>query len=416
MDHHGPMPIHGSCDDRFADVRVELERNLAERGELGAAVCVTVEGETVVDLWGGVADPESGRPWDRDTITLVWSCTKGAVALCAHVLASRGSLDLHAPMSSYWPEFGKHGKDGVTVLQALAHQAGVAAVTTPLPDGAFLDWDTIVDAIADQEPLWAPGTRHGYHGLTFGHLIGEVVRRVTGRSLGTFFREEIADPLGLDVWIGLPEEHEPRVATNVAAPMPGPGDHVATFHLQAMTDPTSIGAAMLGNSGGLMLDPTNFNSRPFRAAEIPALNGIADARALAGMYRPPANGGAHDGVRLVDEDHLGLLSSVVSAGADAAVLVPSRWSAGFMKGVDNRRLAPNDAHNGSVLLSDAAFGHAGMGGALGFADPEARLSFGYVMNRQGTGLAINERGQALVDAVYAALGYRRPAGGGLWFR
>jgi CubicO group peptidase (beta-lactamase class C family) len=410
------MLIDGSCDTRFTEVRSELERNLAERGEVGAAVCVTFRGETVVDLWGGTADPATGQPWDRDTLALAWSCTKGAVALCAHILASRGVIGLDTPVSAYWPEFAKHGKEAVTVRQALGHQSGLAALTEPLPEGAFLDWDTIVDALARQEPLWAPGTRHGYHGLTFGHLIGEVVRRATDRSLGTFFRQEVAEPLGLDFWIGLPEEHDHRVAPNIPADMPGPGDPVASFYLAAMTDPTSVGAAMLGNSGGLMLDPSQFNTRAVRGAEIPALNGVANARALAGMYRPLALGGEADGVRLVDEGQIMAMSSVLSAGLDASVLVPSRWSAGFMKAVDNRHLPAGDSHNGSNLLSEAAFGHAGMGGSLGFADPEAGLSFGYVMNRQGSGLAVNERGQALVDATYRALGYRQPAGGGSWYR
>lgn len=410
------MPIDGSCDDRFADVRLEFERNFAERGEVGASVCVTVGGETVVDLWGGIADPETGRPWDRDTIALMWSCTKGAVALCAHVLASRGVIDLDAPVSTCWPEFAKHGKDLVTVRQALAHQAGVAAITEPLAEGAFLDWDTITDALARQEPLWTPGTRHGYHGLTFGHLIGEVVRRATGRSLGTFFREEIAEPLGLDLWIGLPEAHEGRVAPNLPAPMPGPGDPVPTFYLTAMTDPTSVGAAMLGNSGGLMLDPSLFNTRPVRAAEIPALNGIGNARALAGMYRPLVLGGAADGVRLVDEGQVRQMMSVIAAGIDASVLVPTRWAAGFMKAHDSRWLPVNDRHNASAFFSEAAFGHAGMGGSLGLADPDAGFSLGYVMNQQGSGLSINERGQSLVDAVYRVLGFRQPAGGGFWYR
>lgn len=411
------MDIGGTCQSRFADVGEEFARNFATRGEVGAAVCVTVDGETVVDLWGGTADPDTQRPWEQNTIAMVWSCTKGAVALCAHILASRGLIDLDAPVATYWSEFAKNGKEGVTVRQALAHQAGLAALTEPLPHGAFLDWEVIVDALARQEPLWAPGTRHGYHGLTFGHLIGEIVRRVTDRSLGSFFRHEVAEPLGLDFWIGLPDEHEPRVATNLAPDLPGPDDPIPTFHRAAMADPTTVGAAMLGNSGGLMLDPSLFNSSAVRAAEIPALNGIASARALAGMYRPLALGGAADGVRLVEREQIEAMKAVVSAtSVDAAVLVPSRWSAGFMKSVDNRRLPAGDSCNGSSLLSEDAFGHTGMGGSIGFADPGVGLSFGYVMNRQGSGLALNDRGQSLVDATYHALGYRQPADGGSWYR
>ena len=198
----------GTCAPRFAAVAEEFERNLAERGEVGAAVCVTVDGEPVVDLWGGTADPATGRAWDQDTIGVVWSCTKGATALCAHLVAGRGELDLDAAVTDYWPEFGKGGKEGMPVRLLLNHQAGLPALREPMPEGAFYDWDLTTEMLARAEPLWEPGTRHGYHGLTFGHLVGEVVRRATGRRLATVFREEIAEPLGLDFWIGLPEEHE----------------------------------------------------------------------------------------------------------------------------------------------------------------------------------------------------------------
>src|SRR5947208_475875 len=222
--------IDGTCSPKFERVRVEFERNFAERGEVGASVCLTLDGETVVDLWGGVADPTSGRAWDRDTIGVLWSCTKGAVALCAHMLMARGDVTLDAPVASYWPEFAKNGKDAVTIRMLLAHQAGLAALREPIPDGGFCHWDDIVDRLAAQEPLWEPGSRHGYHALTFGHLVGEVVRRVTGRSIGAFFREEVAEPLDLDFWIGLPEEHEGRLAPTIAPEMPAPGALLPSFY------------------------------------------------------------------------------------------------------------------------------------------------------------------------------------------
>ena len=212
----------GTCDPRFAAVRDEFERNFAERGEVGASVCVTLDGATVVDLWGGHADPTTGRAWEPDTIGVIWSCTKGATALCAHMLVTRGALDLDAPVASYWPEFAKNGKSAITVRMLLAHQAGLAAFSEPIADNGYRDWDLIVQRLEDQEPLWAPGTRHGYHALTFGHLVGEVVRRADGRSLGTFFRDEVAEPLGVDLWIGLPEAHEARVAPTIPAPFPAP--------------------------------------------------------------------------------------------------------------------------------------------------------------------------------------------------
>ena len=406
------MTTEGTCDPRFAEVREEFERNLAERGEVGASVCVTVEGETVVDLWGGVADPETGRAWDRDTICVVWSSTKGAAALCAHMLVSRGQLELDAPVVDTWPEFAKHGKDAITVRELLSHQAGLAAITDPIPEGGICDWDLMVDLLAKQEPLWAPGTRNGYHALTFGHLVGELVRRIDGRTLGTFFADEVAGPLDLDFWIGLPEELEPRVAPIISADMPEDLTELPLFYQQAMTDPTSIPGLVLINSGGLMT-PDAINTRAVHAAEIPAANGVANARSLAGMYRPLALGGVVDGFRLLDEASLAEASRVSAAtSCDAVLGVPTRFGLGFMKSMDNRR------HGGiesSVLLSEDAFGHAGAGGSIGIADPGARMSFGYAMNKQGGGLGMNFRGQALADAVYRVLGYRQPDGGGLWF-
>ncbi len=210
------MTVHGSCDPKFAQVRQEFERNFSERGEVGASVCVTVRGETVVDLWGGTARPDTQTPWTAETVSLVFSSTKGATALCAHILASRGRLDLDASVATYWPEFAQAGKSEIPVTMILNHQAGLPAVRTPLPQGAYANWDLMVNALAKEEPFWEPGTRNGYHALTIGWLVGEVVRRVSGKSLGTFFQNEVAKPLGLDFWIGLPEDKEPRVAPMIA--------------------------------------------------------------------------------------------------------------------------------------------------------------------------------------------------------
>jgi CubicO group peptidase (beta-lactamase class C family) len=404
------MLTEGTCEPRFAGVREEFERNFAERGEVGASVCVIVDGETVVDLWGGSAAPDSGQSWTADTIGNVWSATKGATALCAHILASRGELDLNAPVVTYWPEFGKHGKDVILVRHLLSHQAGLPAVRQPLPPGAFYNWDLMADALANEEPFWQPGTRNGYHGLTFGFLVGEVVRRISGRSLGTFFRDEVAGPLGLDFWLGLPESEEGRVAPTIPAPLPGPGDPVPSLYVAAFTDPTSVQGLMLANSGGYMTIPGESDSRAAHAAVMGAIGGITNARGLAGMYRPLALGGAG----LVSAEQLRLMGTIVAATSiDAVLLVPSRWALGFVKTIDNRYLPPADQEG--MFLSEEAFGHPGMGGSLGFADPRARLSFGYTMNRQGTGLGVNERGQSLVDAVYRVLGYDRVGDGGTWY-
>lgn len=400
--------VSGTCDPKFARVREEFERNFAGRGEVGASACVTVEGETVVDLWGGTANSATGAPWQADTVGIVWSCTKGATATCAHVLAARGQLDLDAPVTQYWPEYGQAGKENIRVWQLLAHQAGLAAIRQPLPAGAFYDWDLMVTTLAAQEPFWEPGTRHGYHAITFGWLVGEVVRRASGKSLGTFFQEAVAGPLGLDFWIGLPEAVEPRVAPMILPDPPSPDEPPNPFFVRAMTDPQSLPALIMGNTGGYM-EGGDFDSRAAHAAEIGAAGGITNARGLAGLYAPLACGGRLRGVELVDRDTLARMGRVVSAGQDAVFLLPSRFATGYMKAMDNRRLPPGQQE--SALLAEEAFGHAGYGGSIGFADPKARMSFGYMMNKMGPGTLLNPRGQSLVDATYLSLGYTSNASG-----
>jgi CubicO group peptidase (beta-lactamase class C family) len=404
------MTVEGTCASQFAEVRTEFERNFAERGEVGASVHVTVDGESVVDLWGGSTGEQ---PWTEDTLIHVWSCTKGATALCAHILASRGDLDLNAPVTKYWPEFGKNGKESVLVRHLLNHQAGLPAIREPLPPGSFYDWEYMTDALAREEPFWTPGTRHGYHGLTFGFLVGEVVRRVSGRPLGEFFRDEVAVPLGIEFWLGLPEEMEPRVAPTIPVDPTQPGVELSTMFLTAFGDPTSTQALQVINSAGYMM-PGEADTRAARAAVMGAVGGITNARGLAQMYRPLALGGAYEGVRLVDEAQIVAMGAVSSAAdIDAVVLVGSRFGLGFVKSTDNRRFAlPADREG--ILWSEEAFGHTGFGGSAGFVDPKARLSFGYTMNRMGSGLGLNERGQSLIDATYRSLGYRQ-ASNGTWF-
>ena len=405
--------VAGFYDARFERVAEEFVRNFQERGEVGASVCITLAGEPVVDLWGG-SHPDTSIPWTRDTLCLVWSATKGATALCAHMLASRGQLDLDAPVARYWPEFAQAGKEAIPVKMLLNHQSGVAAFREPLAPGAFSDWEQMVSLLARQEPFWTPGSMHGYHGFTFGWLVGEVVRRVSGKSLGTFFREEVAGPLGLDFWIGLPEEHESRTSDVIPAQPPDPNGPVSPM-FAAMVNPASVQTLVMFNTGGHMLPGPDgvfgFNLRASRAAEIPAAGGIANARALAGMYTPLANGGSFNGINLVSRDTLARMSAVSSAsGLDAVILAPTRFALGFVKSVDNRR-EPTCTENDSLILSEEAFGHSGFGGSLGFADPAARMSFGYTMNKMGDGIGINSRGQSLVDAAYLCLGYSSNASG-----
>lgn len=388
--------VSGSCAPKFARVREEFERNFAERGEVGASVCVMLDGEPVVDLWGGVADRGDGRTWQEDTVSVVFSTTKGVTALCAHILASRGKLDFAAPVTDYWPEFGQAGKENTTVGMLLSHRAGVPMVSTPLADGAFFDWAGMIAALEKERPVWEPGTRHGYHAFTFGWLVGEVVRRASGLSLGTFVRTEIAEPLGLDLWLGLPAEIEPRVATMGPAE-PQPGDEPPKLQVVAATDPESLQARLMGNTAGYLLG--GFDTREGHAAELGAVGAITNGRAVAGMYAALAGGGAP----LVDGAALARMSTVVSAGYDVVGLANTRYTYGFVPSVDNRRQPPGERD--SMILSSDAFGHPGLGGGLGFASPANRMSFGYTMNAMGPSTLLNARGQSLVDAVYTSLGY-----------
>jgi CubicO group peptidase (beta-lactamase class C family) len=407
------VSVEGACKPGFERVAEAFQHNFDANGELGASVCLTVGGETVVDLWGGTADEKTGRKWERDTVSIVFSCTKGATALCAHVLASRGQLDLDAPVTELWPEFGQKAKDRVTTRMMLDHSAGVPALRAPVkPDGPY-DWDYMTARLADEEPFWVPGTRNGYHGFTFGWTVGEMVRRAGGKSLGAFFRDEIAGPLGLDFWIGLPEAIEPRVAP-VLSHIYKPADAVTPFMRDLATDKNSIPFLFYMNTGAWRAGGAN--SRAGHAAEIGAANGITNARGLAGMYAPLASGGGP----LVDGKTLARMAEVSMATHDDATLrIPTRFALGFMKSMDNRRRSPAATLWGedcdSVILGNAAFGHVGAGGSLGFADPAAGLSFGYTMNRMGPGLLMNGRGQPLVDAAYRSLGYK-DKDGGVWVK
>ena len=392
------MAIDGICDSAFGQVREEFEANFRERGEIGAAACVTIAGRPVVDLWGGLADHSAGRPWERDTLVLVWSCTKGAVALCAHILADRGRLDLDAPVAQYWPEFAQAGKDAIPVRWLLDHQAGLPALREPLRPGELYDWPAMTARLAAEAPFWPPGTRQAYHATTFGHLVGQVIRKVDGRDVGSFCRDEVAGPLGLDLHIGLPAGEEDRVAPTIRAD-PTPSSEPVWRFLEATRDPASIQSLVMRNTG--RHSPRNHDTPEAYQAVLPSQGGIGNARSLAGMYAALSQ--KND--RLVGSETLARMQAVSSATAiDAVLLTGLRFSLGFMKSSDNRR-APLGARD-SLILSESAFGHAGMGGSLGFADPAAKLSFGYVMTRQGRGVLVNERGQRLVDAVYRSLGCR----------
>lgn len=399
--------VSGHCDPEFQPVADAFIENFAERGEVGASVCVNVEGVNKVDLWGG-SRHAGGAAWDEDTVSIVFSCTKAATALCAHILIDRGELDLHAPVTEYWPEFGKNGKEHATVAMMLNHSVGLPALREPVKGGGYYDWSYMTERLAEEEPFWEPGTRNGYHMITFGWTVGELVRRVSGRSLGTFFREEVASPLDLDFWIGLPEEEEGRVAP-VIPWTPDASTRPTDFTMALLSDPGSIQHLSLLNSGGYSPD-----AREAHAAEIGGGGGVANARSLAGMFDPLANGGEHDGVRLVSADYIQRMSAVsMATQRDATLLIPTRFGLGFMRSMDNRHRATGDME--TAIVGRQAFGHVGAGGSIGFADPECGLAFGYSMNKMGAGLLLNTRGQAVVDATYQCLGYRTNVSGA-WVR
>lgn len=399
--------VSGSYDAGFAEVVDAFVANFEERDEVGASCALTLEGTTLVDIWGGRVSRD-GAPWQRDTISMVFSSTKGAMALCAHLLVDRGLLDLDAPVTRYWPDFGAGGKEAARVSMTLDHTAGVPHVRGPVLPGEFWDYGRMVTRVAEEPAFWVPGTRQGYHGITMAWTVGELVRIASGRRLGTFFAEELAGPLGLEFWIGLPESHEQRVAPMILAEPDAAWLDTRFIRTALGTTDTPTALFMRDFAG---FEP---NSRACRAAEVGSANGMANARALAGLYAPFANGGAFAGRHYVGADTLTRMARVSAATQDdATLMIPARFGLGFMKSTDNRRLP--GVVNSSLLMSEAAFGHVGAGGSIGFADPECRLSFGYTMNRMGTGVLLNERGQSLIDAVYRSLGYRTDAGGA-WTR
>ncbi|MFB0926584.1 MAG: serine hydrolase domain-containing protein, partial [Acidimicrobiales bacterium] len=295
LDAHGG--VKGNVAEGFEPVARAFVDNFAERNETGASVCVYVNGLPVVDLWGGTANHKTNEPWRQESATVVFSTTKGAAAICVAMLAQQGKLDYDAPVATYWPEFATQGKEHITVGQLMSHQAGLAYVDPPLPLEEILKVTPVVEALADQAPLWEPGTKHGYHALTFGWLAGELVRRVDGRTIGRYFAEEVAGPLGLDFWIGLPEDQEWRVARLRGAPRPT-GE--ALDLMRKIAGRGTMGARALQMDGAFApvdgVDP--FKTRSVRASEVPAANGVTNAASVARMYA--ATIGEVDGVRLLD--------------------------------------------------------------------------------------------------------------------
>lgn len=396
----GTIKVEGYFHHDFKAVYNEFEKNFTERGELGASVCITRKGQVVVDLWGGLANAETKAPWERDTLSIVWSSTKGVTSLALNMLIDRGLVELDAPVSRYWPEYGQNGKEKTTVRMLLAHQTGIQHFTAPLKTEAYADWDYVVELIEKQAPLFEPGRAYGYQALTHGWLVGELVKKVTGKSLGRFINEEIVEPLEAEFYLGLPEKHDTKVAEMIF-PALDPAGPNPDFFKKVFSDPDSPQAAVFFNDGGFML---NFNAPVYRRAEVGAANGYSNARGLATVYAPLANDGKVGKVEIIGKKMIDTMATVHSASYDLTLLIPTRFSLGYMKSTDNRRDL-NAENREAIIMSEAAFGHSGFGGSVGFADPAENISFGYVMNKMGPGTLLNPRGQTLVDGMYKALGY-----------
>lgn len=399
--------IDGYTAPGFERVRDAFAHNIDSGADVGAAFSAYYRGEKVVDLWGGIADTERGRPWVEDTMGLVFSTTKGATAICANQLAQKGDLDVNAPAAEYWPEFAQAGKEHVPVDYLLSHRAGLPYVDAELSLADVLAWDPVVEALAAQRPLWEPGTQHGYHAVTYGYLVGEIVRRVTGRSLGTYFHDEVAKPLGLEFYIGLPESEEGRVATLIGrigtlgeslGDVEGNLDETARAAMMQMMGPDSMLGKALSINGAFNRPGTIsfkggnvFNSREVHAAEVPAAAGICDARSLARMYA--ACIGEVDGVRLLTDAQLDDATTQRTQGPNLVLLgMDIQFGLGFM--------LPSTL----LPLPAGSFGHAGAGGSFGLADRNAGFAFGYVMNRMElASIAGDTRSSSLMQACYQSV-------------
>ncbi|AHH16236.1 putative beta-lactamase [Nocardia nova SH22a] len=378
------MSSEGLCLDEFAGVRAVFDANLASGVELGASLCVVRDGETVVDLWGGYADANREKHWGADTLVNVFSVTKTMTALSALLLIDRGELDPHRPVAHYWPEFAAEGKGGIEIRHLLSHTSGVSGWNRPIELADIYDVEAAADRLAAQAPWWEPGTASGYHALTYGHLIDAVIRRITGRSLGRFFAEELAGPLGADFHIGTGTEHFDRIATLV----PPPRRVVDRTKL----DPDSISIRTLTAP---VLDIAATSSPQWRQAELGAVNGHGNARSIARVQSIVSAGGEVSGRRLLSERTLELIFEQHSDGVDLALGVPVRFGLGY--GLSHPRTT-------AALPAGRVCWWAGYGGALVVNDLDRRITVGYSMNRMGPSLLIDERADACVRAVYAAMG------------
>lgn len=391
-----PDVVQGHAEPAFEPVRRLLEEQFAAGDHIGAGVAVYYRGRLVADLWGGLADEDAGAPWQRDTMALCFSTTKGLTATCLHILADRGLVNYQAPVSSYWPEFGKDGKERITVYHLLTHQAGLAAVPDGLEHSDLLDWGRVIRAIEEQEPLWDPGAESGYHAVTFGFLVGEVVRRVSGKRIGQFLRDEVCAPLGLaDMYIGAPASVEPRIA-KLKNRMVIPPEMMQQIQqrLQAGGDVMSpLTMRALGMRPQAMMTGQQdhvFDTPEGHRAEIPAANGIMTARDLARLYACLGGQGELDGVRLLSEERVRIMSAQQTRRLDRVIMFDVGYALGYMTGgIEGWPQGPRVS----------AFGHAGLGGSIGYCDPEVGLAFGFTTNALTLDLVGYGRTAALAAAA-----------------
>jgi CubicO group peptidase (beta-lactamase class C family) len=371
--------VHGHCDSRFAAVQAAFANSLKSGDDVGASFAASIDGEMVIDLWGGWADEAKTKPWQRDTIVNVYSTTKTMTALTALMLADRGVLNLHASVAHYWPEFASHGKQDIKVSHLMSHAAGLSGWDTKVTPGDLYDWHRTCALLAAQEPWWPPGSAPGYHALTQGYLVGEVIRRATGKTVGTIFREEIAGPLGADFHIGLSPEHDARVGEMIPP----------VTRLGAGASPGSISRRTLDNPAMTALEP---RTRSWRAAEIPAAGGFGNARSVAEVQTVMANRGMSKGKRIVSEAGARRALEPQIAGTDLVLGIPVKYGMGY--GLPGEMMPlpnPNTCFWG------------GWGGSLVVVDMDARACFAYVMNKMGEGTTGDIRAFQLVMPIYQAL-------------
>ena len=393
LQHNSSVQISGHCHEDFQEVAEIFAQNFDQYNEIGSSLCVIVDGEKAVDIWGGYTNEQRTDEWNNETLSVAFSSTKAALALCAHILIEREELKTEDKVVKYWPEFGKKRKEETTVGMILNHTAGLPAFASPVERGGFFDWEYMIGLLENEEPFWIPGEKTGYHMITTGWLIGELIKRVTGKSLGEFFNEEVSKPYNLEYWIGLPDSEVGRVA-KVTPFKSSPSDKPSEFAEAFRSKPNSMQRLSLTNTGGY-----DYNSADTYKAEIGGVGGITNARSLAGMLTSLAQ----NDEKLLSKKTVKRLSQSYSVpGKDSMLMLPTRFSEGLMIHMDNRDNF--EGEGGSFIIGPNAFGHVGFGGSSAtFADPDYKMSFGYMVNKLGGEYLISERCQNLINASYTSL-------------